>query len=120
MEIYYNKDVSITKLIKHNKEKKYEIKKFHKEETTFFGFKIKEGYDFYFIYEDGYHYKSIDECFHSEFTRTYWILEGNIVFYKPYVIVYLSNGDKYEKYFDNDIDMDMYINTLSDKLNKLI
>lgn len=115
---YYNLD----KLIKVNLLKKripYWYKYFP-EKKIFFGlFKQEEGIYSRSYFNNNRFVKDKVFCFINNIPDEY-ILENNVLWFRPSVTLYFENNYKTTKIFDNDIDAEEFINELKTKYNFII
>lgn len=116
MDIYFSKDIHIAKLTSYNEYITNTITLKQKHQYNIFGYNFGNIVSFYET-NGGNQYKSLNDALYSYGTKYYKIIPTdnenvyNIV-KKPYVYITLTNGETYEKGFENDMDMKEYIKKL--------
>lgn len=117
MAIYYSENVKVQKIETHKELITVTYVKTYIAPITIFGITLKEGY---FVYKcDDYRCKTIKEIKETYNSRWYRVEEDGdkiIVYKKPYINLWLSNGEVYrDKFFNSDDDMDEFLRSLGTK-----
>lgn len=123
MAIYFSDDVKITKLISYKKRiyTTYTLTK--KKKYNFLGFRFGKEEDVYVTNSCYSNCKTLKEIKDYWCGSDYMVEENNdgsivTIYLKPYVSIYLSNGDHYDKYFEPEEKMQKYIDGSNVMLNK--